>query len=96
MKTDDPIFFTAINPNNVEEEDRINIEVDEDDVFKINGTPIDSQQLAELGMLFFALAHQHGQPDLDSCGEALDGFSIPIPVKALQELINIEKEYNGT
>lgn len=83
------IFFTAINPDNVEDENRVNIEI-KDKTFVINGTPIDAQQLAELGMLLFALANQHGQPDLDSCNELLDGFNIPCPVKVLQEVINNE------
>jgi hypothetical protein len=89
------IFFTAINPDNVEEETRINININTDGNFAINGCAIDAQQMAELGILLFALANRGvpaDTPDLDSCGELLDGFSIPMPVKALQELINIEKE----
>lgn len=86
------IFFTVINPH-TEEETRINIFINpESKIFAVNEVEIDPQQLAELGMLLFALANQHGQPDLDSCNELLDGFNIPCPIKALQEVINIEKE----
>lgn len=80
----EPIFFTVINPN-TEEETRMNIEMN-DGNFDINGVLIDTQQLAELGMLFFALANQHGKPDLDSCGELLDGYKIPVPVQALLQV----------
>jgi hypothetical protein len=89
------LFFTIINPDNVEEETRFNVFVGSDGNFALNGLAIDAQQLAELGMLLFALANRgvpSDTPDLDSCNELLDGFSIPMPVKALQELINIEKE----
>ncbi len=81
------IFFTVINPNNVQEETRLNIKINpEDKTFVINGVAIDSQQLAELGMLFFALACKNA--DLDSCVELLDGFNIPVPTKELKEIAN--------
>jgi hypothetical protein len=86
------IFFTVINPH-TEEETRINISINpEEKIFAVNNILIDPQQLAELGMLLFALANQHGQPDLDSCNELLYGFDIPLPIKALKEVIDIEKE----
>lgn len=81
------IFFTVINPND-ETETRINIFINpKDKVFKVNNILIDGQQLAELGVLLFGIANQHDSPDLDSCCELLDGFNIPVPVKALKELI---------
>lgn len=81
-----PIFFTVINPDNEEEQQQIVIEAisPEDKTFAINGLEIDSQQLAELGMLFFALACKDA--DLDSCFELLHGFNIPVPKNALLEL----------
>lgn len=86
------IFFTVINPD-TEEETRINIFINpEDKCFKVNNIPIDGQQLAELGMLLFAIANQHDSPDLDSCGELLDGFNIPVPKKALQEVMSYQCE----
>lgn len=90
METEkETIFFTAINPDNVEEENRINIEINpEEKTFDINGVPIDAQQLGELGMLFFSLAARAGIDDLDSCVELLDGFDIPVPTKELKEIAN--------
>lgn len=83
------IFFTAINPDNVAEENRIEIECKTNEkTFVINGTPIDHQQLAELGTLFLALACKAESPDMDSCVELLDGFNLPIPKKELKELVN--------
>jgi hypothetical protein len=87
------IFFTVINPDNVEQETRINIDINTDGNFAINNVAIDAQQLAELGILLFALANRgvpSDTPDLDSCNALLDGFNIPFPKKALQEVINIE------
>jgi hypothetical protein len=84
------LFFTAIDPENVEIENRINIDINNDGNFAINGCPIDAQQMAELGMLLFALANRgvpSDTPDLDSCGELLDGFEIPLPIKALKAVL---------
>lgn len=83
------LFFTVINPENVEEETRINVDVNPDGNFAINGVAIDAQQMAELGILLFALANRgvpSDTPDLDSCGELLDGYEIPMPKKALLEV----------
>lgn len=89
------LFFTVVNPDNVEEETRINIDINPDGNFAINGLAIDPQQLAELSILMFALANRgvpSDTPDLDSCNELVESFKIPFPTKALKELINIEKE----
>jgi len=87
------IFFTAINPNNVEEETKINIYCNrEDNTFAINNVPMDAQQLGELAMLLFSLANEKAPIDLDCCNELVESFDIPFPTNALQELINIEKE----
>ncbi len=83
------IFFTAINPDDVNQENRVEIAVKYDEkTFLINGMPIDAQQCAELGMLLFSLAARAGINDLDSCVELLDGFNIPIPTQALKEVAN--------
>jgi hypothetical protein len=84
------LYFTAINPDDIENENRINIDVNPDGNFAINGFPIDAQQMAELGMLLFALANRgvpSDKPDLDSCAELLDGFEIPLPIKALKKVL---------
>jgi hypothetical protein len=82
------INFTIIDPNNVERENHLKIEVNDDKTFVVNGMPIDAQQLAELGTLFFALAARAGIDDLDSCYELLDGFNLAVPVEQLKELAN--------
>lgn len=85
------INYTVINPDNVQEENRVSIDINPDSkTFEINGLAIDAQQLGELGMLLFSLAARAGIDDLDSCTELLDGFNIPIPTKALKEVANNE------
>jgi hypothetical protein len=78
--------FTVINPD-TQRETVIHVYSNPNSKrFAINGTIIDGQQLAELGMLMFALACQHDSPDVDSCDALLEGFEIPVPV---QELIEV-------
>ncbi len=90
------IKYTIVNPDdspdNVQRDTPFIIEVNEYN-FKLNNVSIDAQQLAELGMLFFALANDKEKPDLDSCMELLDGFAAPCPVNALETLAQIGKDY---
>ncbi|MFY4731211.1 hypothetical protein [Nitrospira sp. BLG_2] len=89
QELNETLFFTVINPDNVEQEERIEIECKKaEKTFVINGLAIDHQQLAELGTLLLALACKAESPDIDSCAELLDGFNLPIPTKALKELAN--------
>jgi len=83
----DEIFFTVVDPISEGLENRIYIDINKEDGFAtVAGTSIDAQQLAELGILLFAIANQIGKPDLDSCNELLDGYNIPLPKNALMEV----------
>lgn len=89
-QTSDKFTYSAINPNNIKQENKIDIEANyENKTFVINGIPIDAQQLAEFGMLCFSLASQTGIDDLSSCVELLDGFEIPVPQNELKNLASL-------
>lgn len=88
--------YTIINPEDyldgIQRETEFVVEYN-DRHFKINNIGIDAQQLAELGILFFALANKDWNIDFESCCELLDGFAAPCPVEALKVLAKMGEEY---
>jgi len=87
------LTFTVIHPDK-ESETPINIHTNYNAAggyVIVNGIVIGSQQLSELGMLFFSIAAKlNNCLDVSSALELLDGFKIPLPIRELQEAISDE------